>query len=157
MARLLEASQSSLSSGWVSAFVPLVPKEIPRITLERTVQGWFNPELGSVTGYTHLQDAIEQQKYYVNNQRYPHTEALFIVVELILPTSLVHEDETGCVRIDLDKVFHSIKSLRVHVTAKLIAGYLFGEDDDSQPGDVPFDGSIHETIEIALGPQAFTT
>jgi len=128
----------------LTVYVPLSSKEIPADQLRSILQGWFNPELGSVSVYLDLDEAIKLQERWFGYERYPNTEALRVIVELQVPSWMMLEDNEGFPRIDLSEADEYSFS-NIHVTAKYMAG---SPDDVALPGDCPFDGRIQEVIPL---------
>lgn len=145
MARLLtflSFKKLTIMEDWITVYVPLSPKEIPRDQLEYTIRAWLHPELCWVKGYLDLESAIGSQQHWQGCERYPHVEGLRVVVEIQVPLWAVQlqDDE---LRIDLNKADEYIQISNIYVTAKCMAGF---SEEESLPGDLPFNGTVYEVI-----------
>ena len=130
---------------WQTVYVPLSSKEIPTNELEATIRGWFYPELGSVIGYQDLEEAIKLQQQWTGCERFPYTEGIRVIVELQVPAWLLDIDEDGFTRIILSEGLDWVQFQYIHITAKCVPGLT---TESQLPGDLPFDGSIHEVISL---------
>lgn len=134
---------SVTTKDYISVFVPLSPKEIPKDRLEETIRGWLNPELLWARGYLSLEDAVCSQEQWQGCERFPHTESLRVVVELQVPLWLVQlqDDE---VKVNLDG-YGWIRVTNLYITAKCAPGFF---EREALPGDLPFNGSVYEVIAL---------
>lgn len=127
---------------WLTVFVPLSPREIPRNQLADVIRAWFQPEFCWINAYLDLQQAIQSQQCTVNYDRFPYTDAVRVIVELQVPSWLV-EVADHQIKVDLREGMEWIQISNIYITAKYVAGYM---DEEVLPGDLPFDGTVHETI-----------
>lgn len=130
---------------WQTVYVPLSSKEIPKNQLEHVLKGWFFPELGSVTAYEDLEDAVRLQQRWTGCERYPYDEAVRVIVELQVPTWLIEVDDDGLTRVSLLEGTDWIQFSNVHITAKYVPGL---STETHLPGDCPFDGNVQEVISL---------
>lgn len=130
---------------WLTVYVPLSSKEIPKNQLEHILRGWFFPELGSVIAYEDIEEAIKLQQRWTGCERFPYAEAVRVIVEIMVPEWLIDIDDEGLTRILLSEGIEWIQFQNVHITAKCVPGLV---TETHLPGDLPFDGSIHEVIAL---------
>ncbi len=130
-------------SDWLTVYVPLSPKEIPRNQLENIIRGWLNPELVWAKGYMSLEEAISSQQRWRHCERFPNTESLRVIIELQVPCWLVYIEDDE-VKVDLDDAAR-IRVANIYVTAKCAAGF---SEEESLPGDLPFNGTVYEVIDF---------
>ena len=136
-----------------TVYVPLSAKQIPLDQLEQTIRGWFHPdEFDWVPAYLNLVDAIDIQRHNPCRERYPHTEAVRVILELQVPSYAV-VTEGDSTRIDLVQAMGRLEITNIYLTAKFMPGL---PQQTHLEGDLPFDGRIHEELAISQKHPLFT-
>lgn len=139
---------------YTTVYVPLSAKQIPLDQLEHTIRGWFHPdEFDSVPACLSLVDAIDVQRHNPCRERYPHTEAVRVILELQVPSNAVVTEDNQT-RIDLILAMGELEITNIYLTAKFMPGL---PQESHLEGDLPFDGRIHEELDINQNHTLFTT
>lgn len=138
---------------YTTVYVPLSAKQIPLNQLGHTIRGWFHPdEFDYVPACLSLVDALDVQRRNPCRERYPHTEAVRIILELQVP-SLAVVTEGDQTRIDLVQAHGELEITNIYLTAKFMPGL---PSQSHLEGDLPFDGRIHEELDINQNQALFT-